>query len=112
MKHSMNDVAYKILYSKKKSMTFSNLWTEVCKKMEYTESLAEKKLVQFYNNMMLDNRFVSVEQNKWDLRERRKFDEVHIDTSAIIIEDDDFDDELDGSYQDESENTEKEYGGY
>lgn len=86
---SMTDVAYDILGKKKKSLDFKRLWQEVCKKLDYDDSIANKKLVQFHNNIMLDNRFATVENNKWDLRSRRKFEEVHVDTSTIIIEDDD-----------------------
>ncbi len=112
MKKSMNDVAYKILSSKKKSVAFDALWKEVVLKMEYSETEANRKLVQFYNNIMLDNRFVSVEQNKWDLRERRKFEEIHIDTSAIIIEDDENEDEVELIFEEEIETQEKDDSGY
>ena len=46
---------------------------------------------------MLDSRFASLEGNKWDLRNRRKFDEVHIDTSEIAMDDEDLDETLDKS---------------
>ena len=46
---------------------------------------------------MLDSRFASLEGNKWDLRNRRKFDEVHIDTSEIAMDDEDIDETLDKS---------------
>ena len=46
---------------------------------------------------MLDSRFASLEGNKWDLRHRRKFDEVHIDTSEIAMDDEDLDETLDKS---------------
>ena len=47
--------------------------------------------------LMLDSRFASLEGNKWDLRNRRKFDEVHIDTSEIAMDDEDLDETLDKS---------------
>ena len=46
---------------------------------------------------MLDSRFASLEGNKWDLRNRGKFDEVHIDTSEIAMDDEDLDETLDKS---------------
>lgn len=88
---SMTDVAYDILLNKKESLDFSKLWSKVSKTLGYDESSAKKKLVQFYNDIMLDRRFAALEDNKWDLRTRRKFEEIHIDTSAILIEDDEED---------------------
>ena len=56
-----------------------------------------KKKSQFYSELMLDTRFASLDNNKWDLRNRRKFDEVHIDTSEIAMDDEDLDETLDKS---------------
>lgn len=86
---SMTDVAYELLTQHKTSVDFKELWNQVVSILGYDENLAKKKLVQFYNDIMLDKRFASLEGNKWDLKSRRKFEEVHVDTSAIIIEDDD-----------------------
>lgn len=82
---TMTDVAYLVLEKSKSPLKFDKLWTKVCQKMDYDTTIAEKKVAQFYNNMMLDARFVFV-RSKWDLRERRKYDEVHIDASEIIID--------------------------
>ena len=38
--------------------------------------------------MTLDSRFVSLKENKWDLIERRKFEESHVDLSAIELDED------------------------
>lgn len=37
------------------------------------------KLGDFYNELTLDRRFKSLEDNVWDLRERYCFEEIHID---------------------------------
>ena len=69
---------------------------------QYTEEpIPEEKLKrkksQFYSELMLDNRFASLNNNKWDLRNRRKYDEVHVDTSDIEIDDEDSDELIDDS---------------
>lgn len=97
---SMTDVAYDILLDTKTSVEFSKLWTNVSTILGYDDAIAKKKLVQFYNDIMLDKRFAPLEDNKWDLRTRRKFEEIHVDTSAILIEDDD-DDMVDADLDDE-----------
>lgn len=65
--------------------------------MSIPEEKLRKKKSQFYSELMLDSRFASLEGNKWDLRNRRKFDEVHIDTSEIAMDDEDLDETLDKS---------------
>lgn len=94
---SMTDVAYQCLSKRKKEIDFAKLWAEVSKQMSIQEEKLRKKKSQFYSELMLDSRFASLEGNKWDLRNRRKFDEVHIDTSEIAMDDEDLDETLDKS---------------
>lgn len=94
---SMTDVAYQCLSKRKKEIDFAKLWAEVSKQMSIPEEKLRKKKSQFYSELMLDSRFASLEGNKWDLRNRRKFDEVHIDTSEITMDDEDLDETLDKS---------------
>ena len=61
------------------------------------EEKRKKKQSRFYSELSMDNRFASLEGNKWDLRNRRKFDEVYIDTSNIEIEDEETDEPIDDS---------------
>ena len=75
---SMTDVAFSILGKRKKEVEFAKLWTEVAKQMKVPEEKQRKKKSQFYSELMLDSRFAALEGNKWDLRNRRKFEEVHI----------------------------------
>ena len=82
---------------RKKEIDFAKLWAEVSKQMSIPEEKLRKKKSQFYSELMLDSRFASLEGNKWDLRNRRKFDEVHIDTSEIAMDDEDLDETLDKS---------------
>ena len=93
---SMTDVAYQCLSKRKKEID-AKLWAEVSKQMSIPEEKLRKKKSQFYSELMLDSRFASLEGNKWDLRNRRKFDEVHIDTSEIAMDDEDLDETLDKS---------------
>lgn len=94
----MTDVAFQCLSKRKKEVEFLKLWTDVSKQMQIPEEKMRKKKSQFYSELMLDSRFASLEGNKWDLRNRRKFEEVHIDTSDIVMDDDeDMDDQIDKS---------------
>ena len=93
----MTDVAFQCLSKRKKEIDFLKLWADVSKQMNIPEEKLRKKKSQFYSELMLDSRFASLEGNKWDLRNRRKFDEVHIDTSDIAMDDEEIEDTLDKS---------------
>ena len=81
---SMTDIAYDIISSKKRAVQFQKLWEEVSKKT----GVSNDGVAQFYSDLTLDSRFVSLKENKWDLVERRKFSESHIDISRIELGDD------------------------
>ena len=81
---SMADVAYDVLSSKKRSVQFNKLWAEVCK----ITGANNNKVSQFYSDLSLDSRFVCLKDNKWDLVERRKYEESHVDISKIELEED------------------------
>lgn len=111
---TMTDVAYDYLSKRKKGVEFLSLYGEIIEKMNIPENLQKRKRAQFYSELMLDNRFTSLKDNKWDLRSRHTFDETHIDTSAIEIDDDEiFEDEIiddeDGNDEEEKSNSEEDY---
>lgn len=81
---SMADIAYDILKRKKRAVQFIKMWDEVAK----TSGYGNDHVAQFYSDLTFDPRFVCLKDNKWDLVERRKFDESHIDISKIELEDD------------------------
>lgn len=89
MSLSMTDVAFYILKDGKDSLAFSELWSEVCLKMDIQND--KVKMSRFFSNISCDGRFALID-NKWDLRSRRKLEEVLVDTSDIEIDDDDGDD--------------------
>jgi len=78
------DVAYDILSSKKRPVQFQKLWEEVVKKTGASGDM----IAQFYEDLSLDSRFTQLKENKWDLVERRKFEESHIDISKIELGED------------------------
>ena len=79
---SMADVAYDIMLTKKRAIQFNKLWEEVSKICK----VSNDNIAQFYSDLSLDSRFASLKENKWDLTERRKYDESHIDLSAIELD--------------------------
>lgn len=100
---SMTDVAYEFLSKRKRSVEFLRLWGEVNSVLKFPETQVRNKKAQLYSQLMIDNRFASLDNNKWDLRNRRKFDEVYIDTDSIVIDDDDEEDEFEDDEEEEDE---------
>lgn len=85
---SLSDIAYRNLKRKRKQVVFNKLWKEVCEESNYSEEMSKKKIASFYNALMLDSRFISLEGNQWDLRERYAEDTLKIDPELT----DDYDD--------------------
>ena len=96
MKKSMVDVAYDLMSTKKKAIVFLKLWEEVCQVMAFTKQQEEDNIAQFYSDLSLDDRFVNVGENKWDLRARPTYHEVVVDTEEILI-----DEEADDDYEED-----------
>ena len=81
---SLMDVAYDILSSKKRAIQFKKLWEEVSKKT----GASIDKISDFYSDFTLDSRFAQLKENKWDLVERRRYEESHVDISKIELGED------------------------
>jgi len=81
-KKSMLEIAFEIMQDKK-TISFSTLWSSIVKKLELTDEEANSKIGNFYTQLSLDGRFVALGNNKWSLRDRLKFDQIHVDTSDV-----------------------------
>lgn len=99
----MTDVAYEIMKKEKTVAVFGQLWQEVSKTLGLSEVQTTNKIASFYSALMLDTRFTLLADNKWDLRERHKYTETHIDTSAILIDDEDYSEDIDIDFEDSDE---------
>lgn len=98
---SMVDVAFDLMKKKKKPVDFYKLWQEVSEIKGFSEEEKENNESLFYTNITLDGRLITVGENRWDLRSRHKFEDVHIDMNDVYAEeeteeeiDDDDDDGL------------------
>ena len=100
---SLLDLAYDYVSESKGSVTFKALWKAVVKAKGLTEEEANQKVSQFYTTLLLDGRFVTLGDTKWDLRSRHTFDKVHIDMKDVYndveaIDDDEEDKEEEKEY--------------
>ena len=83
MSKSLIEIAYEFVASHESSVNFSQIWEYVKEQSGMSEEEAARRAGQFFTNMMLDGRFVTLGENEWDLRERHTFDKVHIDMRDV-----------------------------
>ena len=83
MQKSLIEIAYEFVESQKEPVPFSKIWEYVKQTAGLSEEEAARKAGQFFTNMMLDGRFVTLGENEWDLRSRHTFDKVHIDMRDV-----------------------------
>ena len=102
MSKSLIEHAYDFVSKHKDSVNFKDIWAYVVKEAELSEEQANAKVGQFFTNMMLDGRFITLGENEWDLRERHVFDKVHIDMrdvySDVQTSDNDIEEEEEEEY--------------
>ena len=86
MTKSLIELAYEFVSSQKESVNFTKIWEYVKQEAGLSEEEAARKAGQFFTNMMLDGRFVTLGENEWDLRSRHTFDKVHIDMKDVYTD--------------------------
>lgn len=106
---SMTDVAYDIMKDMKEPVGFYDLWEQVSALKGFDDEQKDQNESTFYTNITLDGRMITVGENRWDLRSRHKFEDVHIDMNDVYADEDTSEDEDDGddssiedSYEDEN----------
>lgn len=83
---SYDDVAYVILKTNKKKMKIQDLFKWVIKTMELPEADFETHIVDFFELLSTDKRFLMLQKGFWDLKENHKAN-VIIDDEEEIEED-------------------------
>lgn len=102
MAKSLIERAFDYVSKCKGEVSFKELWEQVSQEAGLTEEEKVAKVSQFYTNLMLDGRFVTLGNNFWDLRERNPFDKVHIDMKDVY-------DDTESEPSDDEEEEEEEY---
>ena len=83
---SMVDVAYSYLKEINKKVKFNDLFNVISERIGFTEEEKENLISNFYTNLSLDGRFVTLGNNEWDLRSNQTYDKVHIDMNDIYTD--------------------------
>lgn len=97
----MTDIAYKVVSKKRKGVDFSIVWSEIINTLGFDESMQERKIAEFYTDLMLDKRFISLEDNRWDIRARHAFSNEVIEPIDLDDDEDDFEEDKDEDEDDE-----------
>lgn len=103
MSKSLIEHAYEFVSKHKESVNFKEIWEYVKKEAGLSEEQANAKVGQFFTNMMLDGRFITLGENEWDLRERHVFDKVHIDMRDVYSDVQTSDDDVEEKDEEEKE---------
>ena len=103
MSKSLIEYAYEFVSKHKESVNFKEIWEYVKKEAGLSEEQANAKVGQFFTNMMLDGRVITLGDNEWDLRERHVFDKVHIDMRDVYSDVQTSDDDIEEKDEEEEE---------
>jgi DNA-directed RNA polymerase subunit delta len=82
------NTAYELIEEHGK-LRFDQLYAMVTDKLHLPKEAADEDISNFYTDIMLDGRFITLGDNIWALRENNEFAKVHIDMNDIYSSDDD-----------------------
>ena len=89
------DLAFHYLQEKRQEVSFQELWNQVVTELGLNRDQAARQIAQFYYNLTIDNRFVQLDNAKWDLKSNHHFEE---DNSLFTDDGDDDEAELEEDY--------------
>ena len=97
---SYTDLTELILKEENKPLNTPTIFRKICDLLDLTDEGFSDKIGEYYTSLSTDKRFVFLENNEWDLREKNPVD-------IILDEEDDEDEEIDEENDDIEENYEE-----
>lgn len=94
---SYTDLTYMILTENKKAMNTASIFKEICNLLDYSEDEFSNKISEYYTSLTMDKRFVLLDSNEWDIRDRHSVELV------MDEEDEEIDEESEEETEEESE---------
>ncbi len=73
---SYTDLTYLLLKENGKSMNTPSIFKEICKLLGYSDEEYAAKIGDYYTSLTIDKRFVLLENNEWDIRDRHSIELV------------------------------------
>jgi len=96
---SMIELAYAILEGKKQATAFRDIVEEVSETLGLSKEQVTVRLAQFYTDLNVDGRFISLGENRWGLRSWYPYEQIEEEVlpqpkpkKKRKFEDDEFDD--------------------
>lgn len=80
-----DDIAALILQESGKKMKLQDIFKKVCKVLELPDETVNEQLMDFFEQMSINKKFIMLKNGYWDLQTRHKLD--------IVIEEEDEDEE-------------------
>ncbi|MBA4536608.1 DNA-directed RNA polymerase subunit delta [Bacillus aquiflavi] len=78
------EVAYHQLKNKKQAVSFQEIMVELKKALGFTEQEVRARISQFYTDLNVDGRFISLGENRWGLRSWYPVEQTDDDTITLI----------------------------
>ncbi|WP_099354612.1 DNA-directed RNA polymerase subunit delta [Fredinandcohnia onubensis] len=73
---SMLEVAYEIFLGRKDAITFNELVDEITKTLGLSEEEVRTRISQFYTDLNIDGRFITLGDNRWGLRTWYPYEQI------------------------------------
>ncbi|GIN57175.1 hypothetical protein J8TS2_14940 [Lederbergia ruris] len=73
---SLIEVAFQIFEEKGKAISFQELLDEMGANLGLSQNEMQEKMVQFYTDLNIDGRFMTLGENRWGLREWYPIDQI------------------------------------
>jgi len=88
---SLIDYGFDVLSASKDAIKFIDLFNKSVKLsgLEFSEQEMKVRMSRFYTQLSLDERFITLTDNYWDLRVRHVFEQVHLDMIDAYSDDED-----------------------
>lgn len=83
---SFSDIAYNIIKLDKAPKTTVDIFKEICKLLDLSKKEYEEKIADFFTSLIVDKRFILLENINWDLKENHSIKTI-IDDSEDEFED-------------------------
>ncbi len=81
-----DDIALLVLQEKGKKMKLRDIFAAVCEVLDLPEETVDEELVEFFETLSINKKFIMLKNGFWDLQTRHKLN--------IVIEEDDDEEEV------------------
>jgi len=91
---SYTDLTELILKEENKPLNTPTIFKKICELLEFSDSEFTDKIGDYYTSLTTDKRFVFLESNEWDLREK-------CPVAIVLDEDDEVEEEIEEEIEEE-----------